>query len=291
MTKLSVENDIFPRIAKELPAKECIKLSLERSDCSLWDSKVGGTPYFPRDMEYPTDEVFFVGEPLRFLAQLNFADLPHLDGFPEKGILQFFITAESDYGLPQAGTTNGGYKVIYHPDVITDEELLCSSDDIPYTDDEDFPVKDTYLITGTIDKSLPSADDFRFEDIVLDALEKASGIRLGTLVDAFNNDRDGKVVKECLGGEDALERIWEYGDAHEDRPSLIGGYPSFDQCDVRRDDLEDHTVLLFQLASVYDYDNDIMIEWGDDGVADFFITKEDLDALDFSDVLFSWDCG
>jgi len=31
--------------------------------------------------------------------------------------------------------------------------------------------------------------------------------------------------------------------------------------------------------------------WGDCGVGNFFINIEDLKNLDFSDVLYNWDCG
>ncbi|MEK3889148.1 DUF1963 domain-containing protein [Bacillus sp. FSL K6-3431] len=30
--------------------------------------------------------------------------------------------------------------------------------------------------------------------------------------------------------------------------------------------------------------------WGDSGVANFFIRKQDLERLDFSHVLYNWDC-
>ena len=37
-----------------------------------------------------------------------------------------------------------------------------------------------------------------------------------------------------------------------------------------------------------DLDNDIM--WGDMGIANFFITPEDLAAENFDNVLYTWDC-
>ena len=37
--------------------------------------------------------------PLRFLAQVNFSEMPPLDGFPTKGILQFYIAGENAHGL------------------------------------------------------------------------------------------------------------------------------------------------------------------------------------------------
>ena len=45
----------------------------------LWESKVGGTPYLPKNIVWPcTPE----GKELFFLAQINFAQTPALAPFP-----------------------------------------------------------------------------------------------------------------------------------------------------------------------------------------------------------------
>ena len=51
------------------------------------DSKFGGDYYLPAGGE--------VSE-LEFLAQINFAQVPRLKGFPERGLLQFFLRTGSD---------------------------------------------------------------------------------------------------------------------------------------------------------------------------------------------------
>ncbi len=58
---------------------------------ALLDSKLLGRPYLPKGFEYPRDPD---GKPLRLLAQINFADVPPLDDYPDEGILQFFISDE-----------------------------------------------------------------------------------------------------------------------------------------------------------------------------------------------------
>ena len=65
------------------------------------------------------------------------------------------------------------------------------------------------------------------------------------------------------------------------------GYPFFTQYDPREvhETKEKYDTLLFQLDSDNGY-----IEWGDYGVANFFINSEDLKNMDFSDVLYNWDC-
>lgn len=49
---------------------------------------------------------------------------------------------------------------------------------------------------------------------------------------------------------------------------------------------QQHNILLLQI----DTDNSLNIMWGDSGVANFFIRKEDLLNLDFSNVIYNWDC-
>ena len=54
-------------------------------------SKFLGMPYLPVGMDYPKDKA---GKPLVLWAQLNFSEIPHLDDYPENGIVQFFVSAD-----------------------------------------------------------------------------------------------------------------------------------------------------------------------------------------------------
>lgn len=70
----------------------------------------------------------------------------------------------------------------------------------------------------------------------------------------------------------------------------IGGYPCFTQSDPRTDEeLEKYDFLLFQLDTDNDERGD-RVMWGDSGIGNFFISTEKLKNLDFSDVLYNWDC-
>ena len=290
MSRITVENDIMPRIREILPETDCVRLSYEPAECSVWDSKLGGIPYYPKDMEYPTGSGSSEGETLIFLCQLNLSELPHIKGFPDKGMLQFFISGDLDMAMPDACTTEGGYKVVYHPDIITDESLLYTEDDMPEyeIDDDMFPIHEEYLITGKLTKSLPTMDDFRFEKEVLAIIEEKTGVKLDSAFDIFLPQNKGFVAKNLELGFD--DKLWETNLIREDdTPSFMGGYPHFDQNDPRRNYYEDHTVMLLQIGSVYD--DDVSIEWGDGGTANFFITEKALKELDFSEVLFNWDCG
>ena len=63
----------------------------------------------------------------------------------------------------------------------------------------------------------------------------------------------------------------------------MGGYPYFIGEDIRKNDLSRQTydTLLLQIIS----DDELDIMWGDCGVLKFFINREKLEKLDFSDVL------
>ena len=80
--------------------------------------------------------------PLRFLAQVNFSEMPPLEGFPTKGILQFYIAGENVHGLNfENPEEQKGFRVIYHEVVVEDESALLAvlpTDGVEYPDG--FPV-------------------------------------------------------------------------------------------------------------------------------------------------------
>ena len=49
------------------------------------------------------------------------------------------------------------------------------------------------------------------------------------------------------------------------------------------------TFLLLQIDTDYGA-NEHMIMWGDGGIGNFFIQEDKLKQLDFSSVLYNWDC-
>lgn len=105
--------------------------------------------------------------------------------------------------------------------------------------------------------------DYRFETLPID---------LDEVIDAENEVEMWDLYEEHFGGQ-----------GHK-----IGGYPFFTQTDPREWEkaYQEHNILLLQI----DTDDDLGIMWGDYGVANFFITKEVLLNLDFSNVLYNWDC-
>lgn len=221
---------------------------------SRTDSKVFGVPYFPENMPFPTNEE---GEPLKLLAQLNFEQMPSFLNFPATGLLQFFIDPYDDvYGMDfDNGTSQQNFRVIYHETV---GEMLDESELPTYDDDEQMMPGTTeakmYFTPATQPVSLV---DFRAEQLPED-------------------------VREDYDNWDEYTELYYNQPLHQ-----VGGYSYFTQTDPREYDYKNYTTMLLQIDS----DMGIDLIWGDVGIANFFITEEDLQKRDFSNVLYNWDCG
>ena len=82
---------------------------------TVWQSKIGGNPYFPKTAEYPIDPG--TGKAMPLLMQINCAEVPPIAGFdfPQVGILQFYLGFEP----ADASATPGKYRVLYFPEIST----------------------------------------------------------------------------------------------------------------------------------------------------------------------------
>jgi uncharacterized protein YwqG len=233
----------------------------ENEALNLWQSKFGGLPYLPKDCEYPRDNK---GNPLFLLAQINLAEMPELEGFPEEGILQFYIADADDYGLDfDNPKKQDRFRVLYFPevsksegDLITDFSFLPSPELLPFV----YGMACSLVFQQNV---MPvTVEDFQFQTLLGD-----------DFLARF--------------GEKEEEIIEEYVEKFEAEGHRVGGYPLFTQEDPRTNlKGEEEYRLLLQI----DTDPQIDLMWGDSGVANFFMTQTDLDNLDFSKVLFHWDC-
>ncbi|ENU31758.1 hypothetical protein F991_00527 [Acinetobacter sp. CIP-A165] len=221
-------------------------------DLTLWQSKIGGQPYLPLDITYPVDSN---GNPLVLLAQFNFAEIPNLPNFPDKGILQFYIAADDLYGMNfDDQQQQSSFKVLYFDQIIEDATHLKQDfSELEFDEDAYLPFTGQYSIEFTLTSQPISAQD-----------------------DGFNIGIDEDEVYES------------YSETFASTGHRLGGYPFFTQSDPRgyKENIQDY-ILLFQLDTD-DAENDIM--WGDSGVGNFFIHPEDLKKRDFSKVLYNWDC-
>lgn len=266
-----------------LPPRPAVRLKVKKGQPGVFDSKIGGLPYFPKDMEYPRGRKnAFAGQPLVLLAQLNFEKLPHIPDFPAKGILQFFIAADDLYGMSadygEGMARQDNFRVIYHENIITDKTQLLSPDEIPKISGDDeyyLPINGEYLLVAEGAEDMPANMwDFRFAD---------------AFVNAYNELADEPVKDFWELDDEITDKLYDMTDFPD---AVIGGYPVFTQDDPRMcDDIADCDTLLFELDSVYDKEQGIDIMWGDMGTGSFFIPREKLKALDFSRVLYNYDCS
>ncbi len=227
-------------------------------------SKVGGRPYLPVGSTPPTGAN---GRALYLLAQINFAEMPEVEGYPRQGLLQFYIADDDFYGANidsdfsvSALSAQRNFRVVYWPDQNAEAIVtpLQPSASLPHD-----PARPRRM-QFTLGTETLTTSDYRFDVLfggdAYAAMETYAQAR-DIDVDAFSS-----AVSERFSGA-----------GHK-----LGGYPYFTQQDPRSGGSME---LLFQLDS----DNDMM--WGDVGVAGFFIAPEDLARADFSRVMYSWDCS
>ena len=212
-------------------------------------SRFLGLPYLPTDVNYPVDKK---GAPMIMLAQINFAEVPHLQNYPQKGVLQLFISSTDWYDMTD-------YKILYHDGITIDAQINF-----------DFLTENLYL-----ESPIYCEHKLKFEKV----------IEYGGVAD-FNfdltfNGIDYYDYYETLSKEqqNEMDALFE-GTGHK-----IGGYAYFTQSDVRDYDAAKHNdVLLLQI------DTDEQIMFGDSGVANIFIHPDDLANKRFEKAYFNWDC-
>ena len=274
-----------------------IKLTFERKGkISITDSKLGGYPYLPKDFTYPVSSK---GHPLKLLAQLNFSQLPALVDFPSSGILQFYVLPNCDVGLPgrENLSNQDSFRVIYHKD-IAPNECMKYFPKIELIDDGYgawFPFEGEFAIIGSVQDSFITSATYEFDKKLAEFCEKndmKSFYELystpwygadKTMSKAEYKEFDKKKHELC----DIIYPIFA------DETHRISGYPYFTQEDPRFYDasLRKYDTLLLQIASEYgNGPNTDEIMWGDAGIANFFINKENLKNLNFADVIYTWDC-
>lgn len=247
----------------------CLKLGNRKDNDdtdALLKSKLGGTPYWPADMKWPK----YKDKDMFLFAQLNFDEIPHIDGYPKTGIVQIF-TADDQWYERMDSSYAKHYKVIYHekPDVkVKQIESIPKSTCIKF--DDDFPFTGVYYI-----------DKFTKESISINICNENALDEIAMPIINKYFKSDWKSVWSINGdlGEyfvDALndENHWGH---------RIGGWPSFTQGDMMNDK---YNTLLLQIDS--DSGKDII--WGDMGISNIFINDKSLKRNDFSDVLCTWDC-
>ena len=264
--------------------KEVIYIKAEKvDDLSLEESKFGGFPFVPLGGAIPTNAE---GNQLALLAQINCAQLPENNMYPSDGWLQVWCLEDEMYGFcSDTIQPETNQKVLYIPAGTQGEPLERVEAMYQPYGNEECPlwfVDEQGAIWGmrlsfTHGQQGITYSDGRFRDLFLDR---------------WNKHYPEQAVENFY---DLPDEIFEnMVDSHDgpDCAHQLGGYPYFTQYDPRYEfdsaELAKYTEVLFQIDSQFDTKWDLC--WGDAGVRNLFISRENLEALDFSDLLYNFDC-
>jgi uncharacterized protein YwqG len=290
--KLSEENVRFNNEIKKIVLdileknkKPMIEISLSDEKPNLFQSKFGGVPYLPKNVEVPKNKE---NQQLTLLAQINIEELPKNNIYPMKeGILQFWILNDDVLGLDYDTHLGDGFKIIYYKDIdksVTEEEVLEKYK--PYKDEDSyFPIEEEFSLSFKLTDGYFSDSNDDFREIVDREMKKFHD---------ENKDKYSDILK-IYDKENQLN-YWEIWDILEEDKEIgerlfgaghkIGGFPNFTQSDIR--EVGDYEILLLQIDSEGTEKNEIM--WGDCGIANFFIREKDLKKLNFDRAIYNWDC-
>lgn len=251
----------------------------QADDLAPWSSKLGGAAYLLKGQPFPSGPD---GLPLALLAQLNFSEMPRLEGYPTKGLLQFFIAAGDSkqhvYGMPMYEATpynpqhffaslqqQHWFRVVYTPEVLQDRERLQNRPLV--SRDLMLPITGTTGLDFTRESEPVSIYDYRFE--------------------RFLGQSSTKFFAQFGAQEEAVAANYiAFSDKRQH--AKVGGYSSPVQQDPRSIRPGEDWIVLLELHDTEDRP-DFTMGWGDGGMGVFYIRRDDLDKRDFSKVVYYWD--
>ncbi|MGJ8611683.1 MAG: DUF1963 domain-containing protein [Octadecabacter sp.] len=237
-----------------------------RAQLSPPESRIGGAPLaIGGDKTWPLN--VHDCSPKAHIVQINFADIPPIEGFPTQGILQVFSSLETM-------DENGGSDLLirWDPDPQTVEVL-------------EVPVE--------LKTAKPWSRDFSKRALNEGLpLQFSTGMAKGNPYNWPHQENDlcyqnrlpenDEVAVIMDDWEDRCVRISEgYGD------HWVGGHPRFVQVDFREDVLQFRHLdrVLFHMGC------DENINVGDGGEINVMISKDALQRHDFEKAYLSWDCS
>ena len=190
------------------------------------------------------------------LAQINFAEVPHLPYFPTKGICQFYVRNCFYSG------EDSDCRVLFFDDLITNEqELVTDFSFLPMINDE-FPA---------FQKRIPCQLSFSIGEEAMSSFDPRAIYIFG--------EQDFTVDKDAIIQEEYEDKC-TFGLGHK-----LGGYPKDMNGSLEGIDTSEWINLL-----QIDCDQTCGMQWGDLGMGQFLIHKSDLEKRDFSRVIHRWGC-
>lgn len=229
---------------------------------AITDSYVGGHPFLPTGQTWPVDAA---GEPMHFVAQVNFADVPALPGFPTSGLLQMFVASDDTWGLTFDDTMGltGFHCRWYTTDDLRQPVEATSASPIPIPHDSCSPVTDSttprrVAFTGT--RMLPQGWEHLQPDV------ERNPRAFEVLADLWEEHED--LADATLDGWDVQ----------------VGGWPSFVQSPPAVPSGRSAQLIL-------GFGSSGLMMWGDVGTAHLFGDPTALAAGDLSGLWWEWACG
>lgn len=245
------------RARLEAMVRPAVALSFDKDSAVRADahSSIGGAPSLPSAADWPVE----AGRPMLFLAQINYAEMPTLAGYPGTGLLSFFVADDGESGCDFPSRDQSRFVTRYFeaPDALIR---------VPPPGEPELDMYGAHLrrdgapLTGLAVTGYPTSALPEVERLVRD-----------------------------LSPEDADE-ICDW--LIDGRPATLyyGGYPDFNQYDIRPSGAPETAVLL-QQGHHYDRDRGWEICWGDAGEASFLIAPGDLADRQFARSIYTWDCS
>jgi len=255
-------------------ALPCSAIRLGGAATRPTESFLTGHPYLPAGQGWPEGP----HGPQAFVAQVNFAEIGGLAGYPSSGLLQWFVDPDHAYGLSFDQTQGStGFTVRWYP------ELSARSVAGP-----DAPTPVDHLDEVPMEFVGPTAVTFQPASSIPGWSELPAGVQQDAVWErvamAFGEGRSEPafVFDEYIRGGSSV--LTEFGTG-----SKIGGYPTFTQEDPRGTATYP-AVGTPAAALLLELDSMDVGGWGDSGVAHLFGDPAALAAGDTSGIRYHWDC-
>lgn len=264
-------------------------ITLENETTSIFESKVGGIPYLPKDSAVPLDSD---GNQMKLLAQIDCHALEALEDYPHEGILQFWMTTK--WAWEEA-------KVIYHKTVdknLTEADVISRIHADIHDNIHSFPVNGAYRMQLKLSSESMSCCDYRLKALFCQYFTEISGEYICDPEDTTSEKVYNVFIRDCEERDDAFGHAHKIGGYRYSTQFGDGDYDRYKMGNEINIHADDADVLLFQLVSDYAPINFetrthdwIKVMWCDAGVGRFTIKRCDLKNCAFENAWFSWDCS
>lgn len=235
------------------------------------NSYIGGHPFVAADEDFSWPVAGDSGRPMTFLMQVNFAEVPRLEGFPENGLLQWWVQGADDtYGLTFEDDATGREGLItkFYPESVLSAAASSPTDPIPNSPDED----ELGPLWGTAPLGIRGFETLSFPYYEESTVSTAVYNLFSDFRSEFDYDREDDDLRTYLSPR-----------------TQLGGYAGFVQGDPRSRGGRPETLVL-QLESEEATDGRGAM-WGDMGNAQLFGDLKSLRSGDTSTLWWDWACG